>query len=272
MGMVTRRQIVVSLGAAGLAGLVEHVAANDEAHIDRRSTVGREVTIDARPGPIKIDLAKTAIIIVDMQNDFGSKGGMFDLAGIDISSIQKAVKPTARVLQTARQAGLKIVYLQMAFKADLSDMGSAESVNRVRHVNIMHVGRAVTAPNGEASRILVRDTWNSDIIDELRPNKGDVQLYKTRFSGFYRTNLHEILQAAGVRDLIITGCTTSVCVDSTIRDAMFRDYRCVLLADCTAEPIGEGLPRSNHDASLLTVEVLLGWVSDSTKFLKAIAK
>ncbi len=69
---------------------------------------------------------------------------------------------------------------------------------------------------------------------------------------------------------VITGCTTSVCVDSTVRDAMFRDYQPIVLADCTAEPIGYGLPRSNHEASLLTVQVNLGWVSSSPEFIKAL--
>jgi ureidoacrylate peracid hydrolase len=71
--------------------------------------------------------------------------------------------------------------------------------------------------------------------------------------------------------LIVTGCTTSICVDATVRDAMFRDYRCVLLSDCMSEPIGAGFSRSNHEASLLAVETLLGWVSDSTHFGQAFA-
>ena len=77
-------------------------------------------------------------------------------------------------------------------------------------------------------------------------------------------------RSPGARHLIVTGCTTSVCVDSTVLDAMFKDYLCVLLADCMSEPIGQGLPRSNPDASLLTYEVVLGWVSDSDRFLKAL--
>ena len=99
---------------------------------------------------------------------------------------------------------------------------------------------------------------------------GDDVIYKTRFSGFFETDLDARLKKLGVTHLVITGCTTSICVDSTVRDAMFRDYLCVLLADCMSEPIGHGLPRSNHDASLLSAEVLLGWVSDSERFLKAI--
>ncbi len=130
--------------------------------------------------------------------------------------------------------------------------------------------QVVRAPDGTESRILIRDTWHTDILPELAPETGDIVLYKHRFSGFYETALDAILKQLGVRYLIVTGCTTSVCVESTIRDAMFRDYSCVLLADCAGEPIGHGLPRSNHEASLLVIQTLSGWVSDSAEFAKAI--
>ena len=95
-------------------------------------------------------------------------------------------------------------------------------------------------------------------------------IYKTRFSGFYKTDLDTRLRDLDIKNLIITGCTTSICVESTVRDAMFRDYLCVLLGDCMSEPIGGELSRSNHDASLLSTEVLLGWVSDSHKLAAAL--
>jgi len=230
---------------------------------------GRLMNLDAKPEAITFDPAKTAVIVVDMQNDFGSKGGMFDRAGIDISGIQKAVGPTAKVLAAAPKAGVKIIYLKMGYKPDLSDLGPPNSVNRVRHLRL-GVGEKVTAPDGKESRILIRDTWNTDIVPELTPQAGDEVIYKTRFSGFFETDLDARLKKLGVTHLIISGATTSICVESTVRDAMFRDYLCILLADCMSEPIGNGLSRSNHDASLLSVEVLLGWVSDSERFLKAV--
>ena len=95
---------------------------------------GRVIKLDAKPEAITFDTAKTAVIVVDMQNDFGSKGGMFDRAGIDISGIQKAVGPTAKVLAAARKAGVKIIYLKMGYQPDLSDLGAPDSVNRVRHL------------------------------------------------------------------------------------------------------------------------------------------
>ncbi len=233
-------------------------------------TKSQVVRIDAKPEAIAIDTAKTAVIVIDMQNDFGAKGGMFDCAGIDLAAFQKAVGPTARVLASARRAGVKIVYLKMGFRPDLSDLGAPDSPNRVRHLGVFKVGENVRAPDGRESRILIRDTWNTDIVSELAPQGSDVVIYKHRFSGFYQTDLDAILKQLGVKYLIVTGCTTSVCVESTVRDAMFRDYSCVLLADCTGEPIGHGLPRSNHEASLLTIQTLFGWVSGSDEFTKAL--
>ncbi|HEX2785271.1 MAG TPA: cysteine hydrolase, partial [Ilumatobacteraceae bacterium] len=110
----------------------------------------------------------------------------------------------------------------------------------------------------------------SEIVPELAPEPGDLVVYKHRFSGFFETDLHAILKSRGISTLVFTGCTTSVCVESTIKDAMFRDYHCLLLEDCTAEAIGASLPRTNHDATLLVVERLVGWVSDSLAFEAAL--
>lgn len=225
--------------------------------------------LDAQPGPMSIDPARTALIVVDMQNDFGAEGGMFHRAGIDIAMIRSAIMPTARALGAARSAGIQVVYLKMAFQPDMSDAGPPDSPNYARHLRL-EAGTAVRAPNGKESRILIRDTWNTDIVRELAPRTDDVVLYKHRFSGFFETELDTILKRSAVKHLVVTGCTTSICVESTIRDAMFRDYSCVLLKDCTGEPIGHDLSRSNHDASLLSVQTLFGWVSTSDEFIKAL--
>jgi len=213
-------------------------------------TPRRAIALEAKPGVLSIEAATTAVVVVDMQNDFGTNGGMFDRAGNDITMIQRAVGPTAKVLASARRAGVKIVYLKMGFRPDLSDLGASDSVNRVRHLEVFKVGQTIRAPDGRESRILIRDHWGTDIVPELKPQPDDVVVYKHRFSGFYETELDATLKRLEVKHLIFTGCTTSVCVESTIRDAMFRDYLPVLLADCTGEPIGYHFPRSNYDASL----------------------
>lgn len=229
----------------------------------------RIATLQAKPQAVAVDIATSAVIVIDMQNDFGTEGGMFHRAGIDISMIQRAVGPTGKVVAAARRNGIPVIYLKMAFKADLSDAGPVGSPNYTRH-QFLGVGAVVQAPDGRESHVLIRDTWNTDILSELAPDSDDIVLYKHRFSGFFETELDTILKRLGTRHLIVTGCTTSICVEATIRDAMFRDYSCVLLEDCTGEPIGHGLPRSNHDASLLTIQVLLGWTSSSEEFIRAL--
>lgn len=261
----TRRRIVL----AGLAAAPLLRAAAAAPNSSQMTFADIAIKLDAKPESISMRASDTAVIVVDMQNDFGSKGGMFDLAGIDLAGIQKVVAPISRVLASARNAGIKVIYLKMAFRPDLSDLGAPGSVNRVRHLK-MNVGKVVRAPDGRESRILIRDTWSSDILAELKPSEHDIQVYKSRFSGFYETDLHATLTKLGIKHLIFTGCTTSICVESTVRDAMFRDYLPILLADCMSEPIGGKFARSNHEASLLSVEVLFGWVSSSDQFVTAL--
>jgi ureidoacrylate peracid hydrolase len=262
-----RRMLEMSMGLSGLA-ITCGVSSIFAEEAERTPT--RVLTIDAKPEPIAIVAAQTAVIVVDMQNDFGAKGGMFQRAGIDISMIQAAVVPTARALESARKEDIKVIYLKMAFKPDLSDAGPADSPLLARGRKRFRFGEKVKAPNGADSRIFVRDTWNTDILTELTPKAEDIVLYKHRFSGFYETELDSILKRLGVKYLIFTGCTTSVCVESTIRDARFRDYQPVLLEDCTGEPVGHDFPRSNHEASLYLIEKSFGWVTSSDQFIKGL--
>jgi ureidoacrylate peracid hydrolase len=223
------------------------------------------MTVTARPESFTFEAGTTAVIVVDMQNDFGDPAGMFGRAGIDLTGIRGTIEPTSTVLSAARRAGILVVYLKMGFQPDLSDSGAPHAPNWLKQLR-MKPGEPVTAPDGTASRILIRDTWNTEIVAELTPEPGDVVVYKHRFSGFFETDLDAILKSRGVSTLVFTGCTTSVCVESTIKDAMFLDYQCLLLEDCTAEAIGANLPRTNHDATVLVVELLVGWVSNSRAF------
>jgi ureidoacrylate peracid hydrolase len=224
--------------------------------------------IAARPTAVLMRPESTAVVVVDMQNDFVSEGGMFDRAGIDVRGAQAIVGSVAKVLDAARAAGVVVVYLKMAFRPDLCD-AVPDSPIWIKHVPLK-VGTEVTAPDGSTSRILIRDTWNTEIVDELRPHDGDVVIYKSRYSGFYDTELDAELGARGVRSLIVVGTTTSVCVESTIRDACFRDYHCLVVEDGTAEPIAADAPRTNHEATLAVMERLFAWVTDSGSVIDAL--
>jgi ureidoacrylate peracid hydrolase len=227
------------------------------------------VTVEAQPDAFAFDIGRTVVLVIDMQNDFACEGGMFERAGIDVSLIQAAIGPTGRVLESARRQGIRIVYLKMGFRPDLSDAGLPDSPNWRVHSHA-NVGETVRATDGTESRVLIRDTWNTEIVSELEPQPGDVVVYKHRYSGFYQTDLDNIPREMNAKYLVVTGCTTSVCVESTVRDAMFRDYSCLLLEDCMAEPIGHEFPRSNHEASLLLIQMMFGWIGRSDQFIQAL--
>ena len=229
----------------------------------------RMVSIEARPEKLTMDLARGAVLVIDMQNDFAAQGGIFGRAGVDLSPIQQAVAPTRRVVRAARNAGVPIVYLKHGHRADMSDLGDPDSPHGRRQERLS-IGATVTAPDGRASRILIDDTWNTEILPALAPKPGDTVVRKHRYSGFYETELDARLRELGARYLIVTGCTTSVCVESTIRDAMFRDYVCLLLEDCTGQPVFPGVPLASHEASVRVIEAMFGSVSNSTAFIRGI--
>jgi ureidoacrylate peracid hydrolase len=223
--------------------------------------------INAGPETVELDTDTCAVLVIDMQHDFVSPGGMVDRAGYDIGPVRATIEPIARVSAAARAASVPIVYLQHGYRPDLSDLGAQGSKNRVIH-EAAGVGDRIVAPDGREGRALVHGTWNTEIIPELAPESEDVVLRKNRYGGFYGTELDATLRRLGVTSLIVTGCTTSVCVESTIRDATFRDYLPVLPADCTSEPMGQ----ANHEASLAVIERNLGWVSSSADLVSALSR
>ncbi len=220
------------------------------------------VTIGAKPEPLAIDPRESAVIAVDMQNDFGSAGGMLESQGVSIDAARATIEPTRRVLDSARASGITVVFLKMEFSRDLSNLGGADAPNRTKHLDF-GVG---------VGDILIEGTWNTQIVDELAPESSDLLVSKQRYSGFFKTELDDVLQERGIRNLIFVGWTTSVCVESTLRDGFYRDYRCLILADCTAEVVGRDLVRTNHEASLLVIERLFGWVTDSNSLLQSLSQ
>lgn len=240
-----------------------------------------EITLDARPQAITVPLQKTAVLVVDMQNDFGVKGGHFQRNGIDITGMRAVIPPIQKVLCAARAASVPVIYVKVGLRPDLSDLYQPGSPLRERWL-AYGIGDTVQAPDGGTSRVLIRDTWNTEIVEELKPGPGDIQVYKHGYSGFHETELDAVLKGLGVKYLIVTGGTTSVCVESTIRDAHSRDYYCILLEDCTAEPIGQSAPGyigvpegkggSNYAATLVLIQTLFGWVSNSESVIRALAE
>ncbi len=215
--------------------------------------------INTRPEPIEVDFRSSAIVVVDMQNAFASKGGMLDVAGVDISDAPKVVRAIRAVLEAARPAGIPIVYLQMGYKPDLSNSGGPNSPNWHKQLamRLMHDKPELKG------KILTEGTWDFALVNELAPQSDDLVITKTRFSGFAGTTLDSLLRVRGIRYLFFSGIATNVCVESTLRDAYFLDYWPILLVDGSM-PAGE---RSIHEATLFNVESFFGWTMTSEELL-----
>ena len=219
--------------------------------------------LNAKPSPVDVDLAHATLVVVDMQNAFASKGGMLDIAGVDISDAARVVRVIAEVVAAARAAAFPVVYLQMAYKPDLSDSGGPEAPNWHKELGL----RVMSERMELRGKLLVEGTWDSAIVDELTPHAGDLVVTKTRYSGFARTNLDQELRARGIQYLFFCGITTNVCVETTLRHAFVLDYWPILLRDA-AMPAG---PPAMHDATVFNVESFFGWTIGAEEFAKALA-
>ncbi len=218
--------------------------------------------LQAKPEPVEVDLSKSAVVVVDMQNAFASKDGMLDIAGADLMGAPRVVSVIGRVLSAARRYGMPVVYLQMGYKADLSDSGGPESPNWHKELGI----RMMNCRPQLKGKLVTEGTWDFAIVDELAPQAGDIVIVKTRYSGFARTALDAELQARGIRYLFFTGIATNVCVESTLRDAFFLDYWPILVTDAT---MAAG-PASMQEATLFNIESYFGWTIPSEEFLRSI--
>jgi ureidoacrylate peracid hydrolase len=218
------------------------------------------ITLDARPAPLEIDPGRTAVVVVDMQNSFASKGGMFDLAGVDISGADAAVEATARLTDAARKAGIAVIYLQMGFPPALGD-GADPSLP------VYHKELALIMMRARPElKLLIEGSWDWQIADELKPEPGDTVIAKTRYSGFAHTGFDAHLKARGIRHLLFAGIATNICVESMARDAYFHDYFPILVEDAMN---GSG-PAFTAQATLWNFEHALGWVSDTGKVIRAL--
>lgn len=218
--------------------------------------------IQAEPEPIEIDTSKTAVIVVDMQNAFVRQGGYFDIIGYDITTTQRIIKPCREIVETARQKGIKIIYLQMAYSADLSDSGGIDSPARRKS----RVFALIDEHPELMEKLHVYGKWGAAIIEELEPQQGDIIIRKQKHDGFIGTNLDIILRTCGVKYLLFIGTATNICVESTLRHAFSLEYFPILISDAVSQ-LGMSL---TQEAAIFNVQSTFGWITTSGKVLKAI--
>lgn len=218
----------------------------------------------ARPEPIQLHPASTAIIVVDMQNAYASKGGYVDEAGFDVGPAAETIGKVAEVLVLARRAGMPVVFLQNGWDGDYVEAGTPLSPNWHKSNALKTMRRRPEL----AGKFLARGGWDYELVDALTPNEGDLRVHKPRYSAFFNSQLDSVLRARGVRTLIFTGIATNVCVESTLRDGFHLEYFGVLLEDAVHH-LG---PDFIREASLYNVEKFFGWVSSVGDFRTAVGQ
>jgi len=222
----------------------------------------RPVELPAEPAPVELDLDRTAVIVVDMQNAFASSGGMLDLAGIDVRPAREVIENARMVCGEARSAGLPVIYLTMGYPPDQSTAGGPDSPNPQKELALCLM-RERPELHG---KVLTFGTWDFQVVEDLAPQPGDTVIVKSRYSGFAGTDLDSILRGKGIRNLLMIGIASNVCVESTIRDAYFHEYWPIMIGDATM-PAG---PPEIQAATLYNVQTFFGWVTNSEDLITAL--
>src|SRR6202045_1056104 len=219
------------------------------------------VKLQAEPEPLSVDLDKSALGIIDMQRDFLEPGGFGAALGNDVSRLQAAVAPCREVLAAARRVGMLVIHTREGHRPDLSDAPPHK------------VERGEPAPRigapGPMGRILVRGEPGHDIIPELYPLKDEPVIDKPGKGAFYQTDLELMLRNRGIDTLFVCGVTTEVCVNTTVREANDRGFRCVVLSDCCASYFPQF-----HEAGLAMIKAkggIFGTVAASQPLLNSLA-
>lgn len=223
------------------------------------------VSLNARPNPVEIDLSRTAIVVVDMQNAYASKGGMLDIGtGIDEARVGPVIAANKRLLAAARAAGVKVIYLQFGYKPDLSDAGGPQSPN----IRKQMLFKLLKERPEVRDKLIIEGTWGFQIVDDLKPEPGDLVVKKPRYSGFAGTNLESLLHGLDIQHLMFTGVATNVCVESTAREAYFREFWPILVEDA----MDHTGPDFVRQATLYNFESKMGWVTRTDDVLRILQR
>jgi len=224
----------------------------------------RPITVACEPQAVRFDLERTALVVIDMQNDFCAKDGWVDHLGVDYTPDRAPIEPLRRILPALRAADVPIVWVNWGNRPDLANMPP----NQIHLYKPKGTGIGLGDPlPGSGARVLEKDSWAAAVVDELAPLPQDLRVDKYRISGFWDTPLDSILRNLGVRTLLFAGVNTDQCVLCSLQDANFLGYGCILLRDCCATTS----PAYCTEATLFNVKKCFGFVSDGSALLEGLA-
>jgi nicotinamidase-related amidase len=223
----------------------------------------RPVVLPATPQQVTFDLRRSALVVIDMQNDFCHADGWLASIGVDTAPARAPIAPLQALLPAWRQAGARVVWLNWGNRPDQLNLSPA----------LLHVykptGRGVGLGDplpGRGAPVLQAGSWAAAVVDELAPEPADVHVDKYRMSGFWDTPLDSILRNLGVTTLLFAGVNADQCVLCTLQDANFLGYDCLLLQDCTATTS----PAFCMEATLYNVRQCFGFVAQSAALREAL--
>jgi nicotinamidase-related amidase len=248
----------------GSAPATQWRVSSDLVDMTRAAPPSRPLRVAAEPQHLVIDLGRTAIVVIDMQNDFCTKGGWLDHIGVDVTPNRRPIGPLRALLPALRAAGVRVIWLNWGNRPDRLNL--SPSVLHVYKPSGEGVGLGDPLP-GSGAPVLERGSWAAAVIDELAPPASDVRVDKYRMSGFWDTELDSILRNLGVTTLLFGGVNADQCVMWTLLDANCLGYDCVLVADGTATTS----PDYCWQAALYNVKQCLGFVTESRALLGALA-
>lgn len=220
--------------------------------------------IPAAPQNVVVDLLRTAIVVIDMQNDFCTPEGWVDHLGVDVSPNRAPIGPLQALLPKLRQAGVPVVWVNWGNRPDLANMPP----NQIHLYKPTGAGIGLGDPLPKhGAKVLEKDSWAAAVVDELKPLPGDIAVDKHRISGFWDTPLDSILRNMGTRTVLFAGVNIDQCVLHTLTDANFLGYGCILLEDCCATTS----PDFCTEATVWNVKKCFGFVTDSKTIIEALA-
>ncbi|HLG82235.1 MAG TPA: cysteine hydrolase [Bradyrhizobium sp.] len=260
-----QRGAPMSGGKLGLGRQFAWYASESEVNMAMPQPSPAPVTIACAPQNVTLDLLRTAIVVIDMQNDFCAKGGWVDHIGGDYRPDRKPIEPLQRLLPALRKADVPVIWVNWGNRPDLANMPP----NQIHLYKPKGTGTGLGDPlPGSGARVLEKDSWAAAIVDELPQEKQDIKVDKYRISGFWDTPLDSILRNLGVNCVLFTGVNTDQCVLHSLTDANFLGYGCILVEDCCATTS----PDFCTEATIWNVKKCFGFVTDSASIIAALGK